>query len=63
MMVCVFVGFCFSLGPSPFFIFRLVSNAFPDIGSVSRIEKQKPKKNSQEVAEQEALVPQDDIQS
>ena len=30
--------------PSPFFFFRLASNAFPDIGSVGRIEKKKPKK-------------------
>ena len=38
MKVCVFVVFCFFLGPSPLF-YRLVSNAFPDVGSVSRIEK------------------------
>ena len=34
--------------------------AFPDIGSVGRIKKKNSKK-SQEVSEQEALVPQDDI--
>ena len=45
--------------------FRLASNAFPDIESVGRIEKKKKttKKNSQEVSEQEALVPQDDVES
>ena len=32
------------LWPSPFFL-RLPSNAFPDIGSVGRIEKKKIKKN------------------
>ena len=43
--------------------FRLASNAFPDIGSAGRIEKKKKKleKKSQEVSEQEALVPQDDV--
>ena len=49
-----------NLRPSPFF-FRLASNAFPDIGSAGRIEKKKTKKKSQEVSEQEALVPQDDV--
>ena len=32
------------LRPSPFFLFRLASNALPDIGLVSRIEKKKIKK-------------------
>ena len=42
--------------------FRLASNAFPDIGSAGRIEKKKKlEKKSQEVSEQEALVPQDDV--
>ena len=51
----------FFLRPSPFF-FHLASNAFPDIGSVSWIEKKKKlKKKSQEVLEQEALVSQDDV--
>ena len=50
-----------NLRPSPFF-FRLASNAFPDIGSAGRIEKKKKlEKKSQEVSEQEALVPQDDV--
>ena len=38
----------FFIRPFPFF--RLASNAFPDIGSVGRIEKKKQKKNSQEVS-------------
>ena len=53
-----------SIRPSPF-LFRLESNAFPDIGSVGRIEKKtlKKKKKSPEVSEYEALVPQDDVKS
>ena len=38
------------LRPSPLF-FHLASNAFPDVGSVSRIEKKNLKKTSQEVLE------------
>ena len=40
------IFFFTSLGHPPFFFFflRLPSNAFPDIGSVGRIEKKKPKK-------------------
>ena len=38
--------------PPPFF-FRLASNAFPDIGSVGRIE----------VSQYEAVVPQDDVKT
>ena len=34
----------FPIRPSPPFFFRLASNAFPDVGTVSRIEKKKPKK-------------------
>ena len=42
------------LGHPPFLL-RLPSNAFPDIGSVGRIEKKKKlKKKSQEVSEQQA---------
>ena len=40
----------YTLGGALFFL-RLPSNAFPDIGSVGRIEKKKPKKKSQEVSE------------
>ena len=46
------------------FYFRLASNAFPDIWSVGRRsdwKKKKTKKKSQEVSEQEALIPQDDV--
>ena len=35
----------------PRFFFRLASNAFPDIGSVGRIEKKNLKEKSQEVSE------------
>ena len=56
----------FSSKAIPFFFlfsFRLASNAFPDIWSVGRRSdwKKKSKKKSQEVSEQEALVPQDDV--
>ena len=47
----------------PVFFFRLPLNAFPDIGSVGRIEKKNLKKKSQEVSEYQALVPQDDVKS
>ena len=40
-----------SIRPSPLFFFRLASNAFPDIGSVGRIEKKNLKEKSQEVSE------------
>ena len=50
------------LGHPPFF-FRLASNAFPDVGSVGWIEKKNLRKKSQEVSEQEALLPQDDVKS
>ena len=40
----------FQLMPSHLF-FCLASNAFSDIGLVSRIEKKKPKKNAHEVSE------------
>ena len=39
-----------SIGHS-FFVLRLPSNAFPDIGLVGRIEKKNLKKKSQEVTE------------
>ena len=35
----------------PLFFPHLLSNAFPDIGSVGQIEKEKLKKKSQEVLE------------
>ena len=41
-----------SIRPSHLFFFRLASNAFPDVGSVGRTGKKKPKKKkSQEVLE------------
>ena len=39
--------------------FHLVSNAFPDIGLLGRIETKNIKKNKQEVSED--LVPQGDV--
>ena len=48
--------------PSPPLFFLLVSNAFPDIGSIGWIEKEKVKKRSQEVSVKEAPV-QDDVKS
>ena len=47
----------------PFFFFRLASHASPDIGSVGEIERKNKQKKSQEVSEEEALVPQDDVKS
>ena len=43
--------------PSPPFFFRLASNAFPDIGSLGRIEKKNSKKKSQVVSEQRPCYP------
>ena len=40
----ILIQFNLCLRPSPFFL-HLPSNAFPDIGSVSQIEKKKPPKN------------------
>ena len=43
---------CIQAGPSPIFFIRLASNAFPDVGSVGRIEKKNLKnKKSQGVSE------------
>ena len=49
----------------PPFFFRLALNAFPDIGSVGRIEKKilKKKIHRAEVSQYEALVPQDDVKT
>ena len=49
--------------PLSFLFFRLASNAFADIWSVGRRSdwKKQTKKKSQEVSEQEALVPQDNV--
>ena len=49
----------------PAFFFRLASNAFPDTGSVGRIEKKilKKKIHHAEVSQYEALVPQDDVKT
>ena len=40
-----------SIQAIPFFLFSIAGNGFPDIGSVSRIEKKNPKKSHQEVSE------------
>ena len=45
------------LGHPPFF-FRLPSDAFPDVGSVCRIEKKKPKKKGISILGIGGLVPQ-----
>ena len=47
--------------PSPFFC--LASTAFSDIGLVGLIEKQRLKKQPQEVSELEAPVTQDNVKS
>ena len=47
---CLLFDNVFILG-HPLFFLRLLSNAFPDIGSVGRIEKKKPERKSQEVSE------------
>ena len=38
---CLIIMTCIQCKPIPFFFFALASNAFPDIGSVGRIEKKK----------------------
>ena len=51
-----------SLRPSPFFFFRLLSNTFPDFGSVGRKRKKRPKnKRKGEEVWNSAPVPQHNI--